>query len=442
MHDQPKALLKQAILSSLSHVQPQIGVFTEMHLVWSKNEDSQWRGQFEERPNIGKSLEIVGKQVDAAGAAFGESFFSHHPEYAGMVGFQSNQSNWNQNPSMILRNALHYLWWQHRTFNLGEREIDTFVQEFSDFIDHSSVRLRFRAQLLNFKMPVKSLSLPGGLEIRQLSEEEVSQFHGGPIGVLGFIRPRWCGPYEFVIEGELDEPKVLGSNHPQAEGQPKEALAKAALDMAVLSLRTFKEGHVGYDYIHFTPVTFCPIALLACGCGDLYIPFGSYSLAEEEIQLLSGHAKLIFGVTEEAMKLACSRLADAEHRTRPQDRIIDAVIGMEALLLAGIGKEDRRGELGLRFRLNYAMLFPTEKRQHEYKVARDLYGLRSAIAHGSTIKDDELKIAGEKVALQDAGKQATAALRTVIMHFLPKTNFPYKKYEFWERAYLGLPEPN
>jgi len=438
MHDEPRALLRQAILASLPHLQPLVGQSLTQYLVWRKLDDSRWHGEFQPRADMVKVFREARKQIKEASAAFCDSFPVRHPEYAGMVGFRGSQQNWANNHSHIVRSALWSLWRQHKTFDLSHAQVDAIVQEFADFVDNPTVRLRFQAQLVNFKMPAESLAFPGGLLIRRLSEEEVSTFHGGPIATLGFVRPRFSGPYEFVVEGELDEPKMLGKNYPQGERMADRA--KSVLEKAVLCLRTFKEGHVGYDYIHFRPVTFCPIGFFpTVGYGDKYIPFGSYSLTTDEYEALMAHAKLIFACSEPAMEMACSRLADAENRTRPEDRIIDAVIGMEALLLAAIGPP--KGELRFRFSLNYTMLFPPEEREHAYHVAHDLYDLRSRIVHGSSLDEDKVQIAGAKLALSKAGKRATDALRTIIMHFLPEKGAQYKNHEFWQRAYFGLPKP-
>ena len=437
MHDEPRALLRQAILASIPHLQPLVGQFSTQYLVWRKLDDSRWHGEFQPRPDMRKVFRKAEKQIEEASVEFCHSFPARHPEHAGMVGFRDSRHNWAKNQSHIVRGALDSLWRRHKTFEVTNAQVDAIVQEFADFVDSPTVRLRFQGQLINFKMQADSLAFPDGLAIRRLSEEEVSRFDGGPIGTLGFRRLRTSGPHEFVLEGEMDERKILGNSAP--EGETMAARAKAVLDKAILSLRTFKEGRVGYDYIHFRPVTFCPLGLGAHGAGDKYIPFGSYSLAVAECEPLTAHAKMIFACSDTAMEMACSRLADAENRTRSEDRIVDAVIGMEALLLAGI--EDRRGELSFRFSLNYAMLFPPDQRQHAYRVARDLYGLRSSIAHGSSLEKDKLKIAGEKLALSEAGKRATGALRTVIMHFLPKKGTQYKDHEFWQRQYFGLPNP-
>jgi Apea-like HEPN len=169
----------------------------------------------------------------------------------------------------------------------------------------------------------------------------------------------------------------------------------------------------------------------------VYIPFGRYELLSNEIVLLDDYANLVLKVSEPSMEMALSRLADAEIRTKPQDKIVDAVIGMEVLLLAALGKDDRKGELSFRFSLNYSMLFPSDKRPSAFKLARDLYNIRSTIAHGSSI-DEMVKIDSDKITLSDAANRATEVLRIIISHFLPEQGAPYKDNEFWKNKYFGL----
>jgi hypothetical protein len=442
MHDEIKNLFRQAIVASAPHLQLLVGQFVEQHEVWQKVDDSRWRSTFEYRPNISKMFREAKTQIEKASATFCESFPIYHPEYAGMVGFSETQVNWAKSHSHIVQSALRYLWWRHKTFSFADAQVDAVVQEFADFVDSDHVHLRYQSQLLNFKMPADSLAFPNDLTIRRLSEEEVSCFHGGPVSTLGFFRARFGSIHEFVLEGKLDQPKIYGNKRPG--GETMQARAKAVLDRAVLALQTFKGGPVGYDCIHFRPVAFCPIGFFNIqGAGDKYVPFGSYAITTGDCELLTAHAQLIFTCSESAMEMACSRLADAENRTRVEDRIVDAVIGMEALLLAGI--DDRKTELSFRFSLNYAMLFPKSERQNAFRVARDLYNLRSTIAHGSSLdKCKLLKIAGEKkLSISEAGTRATAALRTIIRHFLtslPEKGPQYKSPEFWQRAYFGLSE--
>ncbi len=438
MHEEPKALLGQALHDSLLHLQPLVTQAVTQYLVWQKLDGSRWNGEFQPRPDEIYIFREADNQIIEASIAFRDSFSIHHPEYHGDIRFLSWQSNWSKFPPRILHHALEYLWWQHKSFHLNDAQVDAVVEEFSEFVDRRTVRLRFQAQLINFSMPTDSLALPGCIAIRRLSEKEISEIYGGRIDMLGLFHRRPFGMHEFIVEGELDEPKILGNE--QYEDISIAANAKVVLDKAIRSLRTFKSGRVGYNYIYCRPVTFCPLAMSEIlGSGDEFIPFGRYSLNLDEYQPLVAHAKLIFACSESVMELACTRLADAENRTRSQDCIIDAVIGMEAMLLSAIGKEERRSELSFRFSLNFAMLFPPEERQKAYQLSRDLYNLRSLIAHGASLDEGKVKVAGEKLTLFEAGKLATNALRTIIFHFLPK-GVQYKDPGFWQRAYLNLSE--
>jgi hypothetical protein len=240
-----------------------------------------------------------------------------------------------------------------------------------------------------------------------------------------------------VIEGEYEEEMAFGEmrDDPEARGR-----VRRLLDKAVLALRTFKEGRVGYDQVRFSTVRFCPVLTPSLGYGDIYIPPGQYSISNAEVERLQRHAALVFACNEASMQMACARLADAENRTRTEDRIVDAVVGMEAILLASIDKEDRRGELSFRFSMNYSTLFDApEQKLMAYREARDLYGLRSVVAHGAAIDEGKLKVAGEKMALDAAGKRATEVLRVIINFFLPERRPLYKSAEFWQRRYFGLP---
>ena len=113
---------------------------------------------------------------------------------------------------------------------------------------------------------------------------------------------------------------------------------------------------------------------------------------------------------------------------------------MEALLLAGLRSEDRRGELKFRFSLHYSTLFRTPEERHTaFKLAKKLYDLRSAIAHGGTLENKMLKFGEEALTLTAAARRACETLRHLVRHFLPTTRqAPYKQHEFWERAYFGL----
>jgi hypothetical protein len=285
-------------------------------------------------------------------------------------------------------------------------------------------------------MGVPVLQLTQGLTIRRLDEREVSKYRDGAIthNVHDLLHRQQIS--EFVIEGDLPGRKIM--HRQKVEHPGAQEIAYSKLDKIILSLRTLKEGPVAYDSVHFRFPGFCPIALASYTSLDRHILPGTYTLSEEEAAALPAHTERIFLLREPALETACARLAESEARLRPQDQLLDAVIGMEALLLAGLDKDDRRGELKFRFSLNYSTCFNTpEERWRAYRLAKDLYDHRSTIAHGGDVAQKALRVGDEKLNLNDAARRAKKALRMLIKHFLPEAEkAPYKQPQFWEKAYF------
>jgi hypothetical protein len=436
MHLEPKALLKEAIRNCLPVLQSLVEGSMVPHLGLRKTGE-EWNHEVELPPLLMPILNAAHETISEAGQRFAESFFTRHPECQA-IGLPA-LGLFNLEPD-ILRSAFAHLWSQYETFQVGEVAVDALIGEFEAFVDSLKVRLIFRSQLLNFRTPGDSIDLPEGLRIRRMNDKDVSAFHGGPIAVV-MVQPKSWGIHEFCIEGKVEEHivvKGLKSNERRAMDR-----LKARLDKAILCLRTFKEGRVGYDRVHFYPLTFFPLPLPSYGYGDLYVPPGDYTLSTQEFGSLAEYAVMFFGVSEPSIELACSRLADAEMRAKPEDRLVDAVIGMEALLLAGLDRESRRGELRFRFALNYSTLFGTpEERRRAFRRAKHLYDLRSGVVHGSALGDraSAVVVGDEKLKLPEAAKRASETLRHLVRHFLPMVKeAPYKRPEFWEKAYFRLP---
>lgn len=439
MHEQVRISLKKAIVESLSILQPLTvqNTDTEPYLFWRRSGDQGWHGEYRYKPSLRNVFSKSAKSLNAIGVEFLKLFKLYYPGYDGLVGFRSHGQEIIL--ERVLNNMLIELYNRHGTFQCAEPVVDSLIEEFEEFVDLPTVRVRYMAQLLNFRMEGQQIDFPGDMVIRRLSEEEVSEIHGGLIWVLQSKPSSGGSIHEYIVEGEYEEPKIFGNEQVEDTSAFNEPSQK--INKALLTLRTFKEGPTGYDWVRFKSVKFCPLSLPALLYGDWHVPLGRYAISEHEVADLQRHAELIFSTSESSMQMACSRLADAQIRFRAEDRLVDAVIGLETLLLAGLGKEDRRGELRYRFALNYSCLYssPEERYQH-FHVARDLYDLRSAIVHGGMSNENRCPLGGKKMILAEAAQQACKILRDVIKHFLPETNgAPYKKSEFWQRKYFGLP---
>ena len=440
MNDDVKSALKTAILESSVIVREQLENYTELYLTWRKKPEGGWHGAYHQHPDFHKICNVTRDRLKEAADGFAGLFMTKHPEYKGPLGLKDlDFDRIRARVVGIPESALAWVWHTRGRLLAEGSEIDAIVSEFAESIERPTILVRFQSQILNFGMATDRLTLPGGLIIRRLSEDEVTALDDGSVVILSFRGSRsfFNRPAEFVMEGEVECDKEQHDLDSYVTN-----VARDRLDKVILCLRTFKGGHIGYHHIRITPVKFSQFAIGYRGWRDAYVPFGGYRISKEEEGPLQDYAANFFQMTKEpAMEMACNRLADAETRTRPQDRLVDAVIGMEAVLLAGMDKEDRRGELRYRFSIHYATIFDLpEERYGAFRVARDLYDLRSIIAHGSEIKNDRHRVGREKLDLDCAAMRATEALRAVVRRFLPlASNAPYRKSQFWDRAYFGLP---
>jgi Apea-like HEPN len=149
---------------------------------------------------------------------------------------------------------------------------------------------------------------------------------------------------------------------------------------------------------------------------------------------LAAHAAMFNNIHPD-LEMACHRFVDSGRRIQWQDTILDSVMGLETILLAGI-KE--RSELSYRFALHYSMLYPKDERLAAFKTARDLYDLRSRISHGTSVKP-KIRIGTDQLTPTEAAARARTILRKTIMEFVPGGQKPaFKDTEYWLSKVLGL----
>ena len=366
----------------------------------------------------------------------------HHPEHLGLVG--RSGSLLRLEASLLLDRLIHEVWSRHASLDVSSEAIDSLVEEFGSFVDDTQVRVSYCAPIVNLRIQPSVAEIPilPGVTIKHLSDADVTDLHGGRADV-GMLSPT-RGPHaisaitEYAFVGEFDEPKRfegdgVGSSQAYEEMQGR-------LRQAVLALRSFKSGPVGYRELHMKPIGFSPLPRCTVGHGAEHIPSGRYVLCAEQVDSLRAHARQIAASLHPALSLAISRLSDAEVRISARDKLIDAVIGLDAVLLP----EGNRQELRYRFAMNYASLADApEEKLSRFGAARDIYDSRSTLAHGRHIEDDKLVPVGEhKVTLSRAAETACEMLREVVKHFLPKGHEPdFSDQQYWERELFGLPHP-
>jgi hypothetical protein len=127
---------------------------------------------------------------------------------------------------------------------------------------------------------------------------------------------------------------------------------------------------------------------------------------------------------QKGLALALRRLSYQAQREQPEDELLDTMIAAEALYLIGLGNAAERGELRYRLALRAALWADPEQvgltRREVFALMKSAYDARSAIAHGGTPKDGDMKVRGQKVSLQELAEAAklviTIGCRTALYY--------------------------
>lgn len=331
----------------------------------------------------------------------------------------------------VLTHLVNAAYSRFETFALTEAQIAEIIAEAGAFLDRRTLRFRFYAPVLYVRgaRDLPPLTFPDDITFRPITDDEFSRVYGGSV-MFGRSPP--LGPWpEFVFVKELEIPKIFDPT--VITGQQIIDRLRASLDRCSLVLSTFKDaGGVSYDGIHGTQSEFALGGFSTYGAER--VPVGSYELSSEEMTRLAAHAAMFNNIHPD-LEMACHRLLDSGRRIQWQDTILDSVIGLETILLAGI-KE--RSELSYRFALHYSTLYPKDERLAAFKTARDLYDLRSRISHGTSVKP-KIRMGTEQLTPTEAAARARTILRKTIMEFVPGGRKPaFKDTEYWLSKALGL----
>ncbi|MBR1279542.1 HEPN domain-containing protein [Bradyrhizobium sp. AUGA SZCCT0283] len=410
----------------------------EGHWVYQRNQTGGWQGSFVERPGTYSLITPHEKLIEQLSNEFSPLLRADYPEYMTKLVGLPGAGGGKFQPRMILGALAHESLKRFGGWNLSTEQMDNLLDETASFFDRPTVRVRLLAPVLNVhgSTEVPTVAFGGGVIMRPITDEEVTRFYGG--NPIFQSSGRMFAFPDFVFVHELEVPEVFWTPFTPVQ-EPFWKQTQEALDRGILALSSFKEGGaVGYDGVHIT------LAELAFGFGlggqhywgGDHVPVGHYELTADEAPQLEAYAKL-FEEIHPTLEMACQRLVDSGRRTKPRDSIVDSIIGLESILLVEVG-ERQRGETRFRFSLNYASLFPASERKSAFYRARDLYDLRSKIAHGGEPRGKE-KIDGKEMALHEIAPLARTVLRETVLKFLPKSIRPdFLAENYWLSKVLSL----
>jgi len=198
----------------------------------------------------------------------------------------------------------------------------------------------------------------------------------------------------YVIERIYERKKIIGENTDKDEAKINAELSETGdlFDLVINSLRLLKSSAVYRDHrIKTENTTFHPF-----GGTSIRSPiFENVAVGEKcnieasNIAALHNIFDFISTENDSRFKVALRRLSLGIERKNPEDKLIDYMIGLEALYLP-----DGNAELSFRLSVRVAfLLFSGSEKKDTYNFLRKMYDVRSSIVHGNKyeLNADDIK---------------------------------------------------
>jgi len=408
-------------------------------LVWKLQGSPGWVGSHEERLEIVWGFCALSDQIDAFNE-LKEAFEAEIPWLLGSTVRVESLIRAKCKLYTILSGLVFTIWDRYGSLVVDVNAMQEVIDDFFYSIETRTITFGYLAPIRDFRMlGVDTFIFPNGVQIRQLRESEANRLYGG---IFPAFKSSFAPPGLFTFAGEIEQRFAVADEPDSA--QSLRALVSNAIATVEEIMMSHKAGRVVHDWISITFAKPSPTGTLNMGIDASPRPAKDcYELTEADLSRISNSFRLVTTAEFPALTTACKRLADSERRTNAADAIMDAVIGLEMLLLGG---PDREG-LRFRFALNYATLSadhsPTVRRLR-FKTASDKYKARSQLVHAGTRPHKLIKIADESLAIKDVARKAKEMLRTTIDAFL-RLEVPARSNErerwfdnFWESGYFAL----
>jgi hypothetical protein len=341
--------------------------------------------------------------------------------------------------------ADHLLWAMAQKMgglNFDPDEFDQLYKEFDADIRRDDVEYVAVAPIVGFKSEVFPISLDSDFEIDRLTDEEIirclrlSVYPGIDLGgIIHITNP--CG-----VRHRFRENKLFGdiSSERGVLQAEQEFIVSRVLDVAHC-LRLFKSGRVAIPSL----VSFATHWPLNGGTSSVGIEppsaRGEFVLSAEEGKAFAQFwPKFINARQTSFVDAAIRRFGYAGERFRPQDRLVDFMICAESLFLSDVGESKERGEMRFRLSLRFGLFAEIEgySRVDAFRLMRSAYDSRSAIVHGGSVEESDLKLPSiGTVALMKFVEAVEEALRSALHKAIELEPFAKNKLVDWDALALG-----
>jgi len=335
-------------------------------------------------------------------------------------------------------------------FDLDVLTRDSLTTQWAQMLRRPSDRMTVIVALHEFTASSVPFLLEPGLEIDELSEQEIAAALMLGAGHIGLSIDERTVSKVFGIRTSYESRLVVDGVPP--EDQQETAIRESARqrgELVLLALRIFKAGRVGqsgrFEYTQSLDASFWPASGTFFGSSFGWHAAEPYVLADKELQ----HFREFWLAFDKIRGLpvisaALRRFSFAADRTLPDDEIVDLMIAAETLFLTEMGRQDR-GELRFRLATRAASLLGTtlDERVRLFKFMRRAYDARSVIVHGGVPSEDDLQgLDGLPASIHKFADDLERALRetlqTAIRRLARGEPFPPD----WEKLMFAGPTAN
>jgi hypothetical protein len=318
-----------------------------------------------------------------------------------------------------LLHLLIHLLQEQQDMNFQEAVFDSIYEGFEDYFYRDVLEYRYFCPLSEFHMEAERIDLGSKFFIVRISMKEKDRMLSRlSLGSLPYLSKDAIVSTGYAFDFYVEVPKVIGETSAIPHEDSSDQVAREKFDEACFALRLFKGGAIDYDFVQKTTL------------GDPFRftkTFGSsrpkpspdlYVLSNDEIpaflEFWQFYQKVRL-VKRSQVEIALRRFNFAYERKRPEDKLIDYMIGFEALLLKQ--EQELRYKLALR---GSALLGKNpEERERIFGELQGAYKQRNKIVHGDTPKE-VIGIGGKKIQFNEFVSRIEEHLRSAIKEFLAR----------------------
>jgi len=309
---------------------------------------------------------------------------------------------------------------------------EAVYQRMEDFFYRDTFPFRLVTALHAFTMDVDKIELDERLTIAGTTEEEKAR-------LLGSLRD---SSYAIAPAGLVYSTWDVDKTFTESDGHSREvSIARRRVQDVCTALRLFKRGTLYFTRFHVEPETWLPFPTGHVEPGKLFPPSmkTEYELSETEVTSFKAFWKQYSERVDERRTKSSNKdpIDGAIHRfnlshdradplddfNEYEDKLIDSVIGLEALL------SDGTQEISYKLSARGAWLLgkSASDRRRIFGDLRAIYNVRSKMAHGSSPKAKDIEIDDKKVSLKVMSDEAQHYLSLTINELMRLTQDKGKK---------------